>query len=391
MKSTIYILLLLLVCNLEQVQAQAYEKYEKSIYHQSVLEKGKRLEVVPFPSNLSPAQPRKDSANFSSQIPSQVLLYRIHGLDIARAELAKTLEAKEGVLRTLPPDTPDGEFINSIIQLKNDYDSISNKREYLMTELGKSLTNSSFFLWCGYAHTHTFSDLFSPKEEKYVQKWAENPKKLENHYKWRSVNLDSIKIIDNVSIQGLTDRGVFYSELFEDAFNTVQPFRVSLGTTVVSTKGDSTGEKQSVQKILSGGGNFSLNFSTPLLYGKTPHISVYSDASLRFAGDLPIANSISSKITGNISPTLNLYASVSTKKQQFNFFGNVRSGVIIGTNDFYENLGIKNGKFTPIYLVQSSFGITLEQRIKIFFNAPLYSNITKIWHSPVIVGVQLLR
>lgn len=183
-----------------------------------------------------------------------------------------------------------------------------------------------------------------------------------------------------------------YSEVINAKFFFT---RASLGlmvTTPISTDSLSFKSNEAYQKLATKGGNFVLNFETPLYYfsAKNQSVNFYVKWNNRGTLDLPdFSNTSIDNVAISYGTGVEMYADMaSDDNRNFKFFGKANVNYIYGNQLFKEKLGIANNS---LWLSQATIGILIHKMFAINFMIPLIISDPKYDNGDVMVGGKVLR
>lgn len=199
----------------------------------------------------------------------------------------------------------------------------------------------------------------------------------------RASLLNSLTLFKNDSIN------TFNTELVSDAIGW---FRVSFGTTVsLSQKVDpdeSTQNLKDLEKLLSGGGNFYLDFILPVATTYTNRqFTFYGFFNLKLATDIKGFDNNLTASTTNGSFGLSTYTSLSSDNKTFNFSINTNSNLHYGTSVFFDNLNVPEKVFFNTNVI-GTFTIDNKYRFAIKTNFASEPNLRT---EKIAFGLQLLN
>ncbi|NWL01804.1 hypothetical protein DM790_13335 [Flavobacterium collinsii] len=150
-------------------------------------------------------------------------------------------------------------------------------------------------------------------------------------------------------------------------------------------------EQEAFSRLINGGGNFYLDVILPVFttnQNNGDQITFYGYANLRGAMDLEGFSSNVNTSTGNGTAGLNAYLGISSDNKKFNFFLQGNANYTVGTNEFYNNLGLNNEK--PFLNGKIIAGVTMLNQFRISAIVNAFGSDEKIRSSKVVVGVQVL-
>lgn len=206
--------------------------------------------------------------------------------------------------------------------------------------------------------------------------------------------------VNNAALQINDNANTIESEL-ASAF--LGAWRISFGTLISNstnnqTTTDESGEQQpeqlittddteAFQRLLAGGGNVFLNAELPVLFVNegawVGYLNAYGKGSVDFA---EISNDIDTS-TANGAVGANFYTSVSTDKNEFNFFANVNYGMYFGGDQFYNALNLEE---KPFGFGQLIVGVTVYNRFRFSFTTNTFGSDEALRSGNVVFGIQVL-
>jgi hypothetical protein len=158
--------------------------------------------------------------------------------------------------------------------------------------------------------------------------------------------------------------------------------RFAFGGTVSASKSDKNDTINSAQKLdtvnkiqtfFISGGNAYFNWAVPLIViGDTSssfRINGYFFPRLSLL--LPLLGQSTEKVTANFNPALELHINIFTLKKMFNIFLQGRVGLVWGTYDFSQSLGLGNMNFFGFG--EWCVGINIKSLVSINWKSTLFS------------------
>lgn len=184
--------------------------------------------------------------------------------------------------------------------------------------------------------------------------------------------------------------GSVYSELVSGNLGLV---RVSMGAMVSKNSGgDSIKAKheEAYQRLVTYGGNTVLNFEYPLafIHSSKYQYNLISRIISRGTADLPAFGTTTQKWAGSGSVGLDIYADATLSNNALKFFLNFNVNQIYGTNEYRDNLGIKNKNLT---FGQLTLGLVISDNLKISFVVSTFSSESSLTNRDVVLGGQVLK
>lgn len=209
-------------------------------------------------------------------------------------------------------------------------------------------------------------------------------------------NDKSFYFANNASLQVNNSGVIVQSELVSAYLGFT---RVSFGTTVSNSNEEDSEEEntttptdktQAFQRLLTGGGNTYLKFELPLFLGMDQKnlFLAYLNASGRISLDISEFSNDVDTTTGNGSLNSNLYVSLATDENEFDFFFNVNYGYFFGHKDFYERLEIEDQK--AFWFGELTAGVTIQQNLRFAVTFNTFSSEENLRSGNVLVGAQIL-
>jgi hypothetical protein len=199
------------------------------------------------------------------------------------------------------------------------------------------------------------------------------------------------------------------SEIITDNLNM---FRISFGTVVTSTSGDTTDDtttastrlaaeedtpeetetaEAALKRLINGGGNFYLDITLPLVITNDENegwITSYTYTNLVGGMDIKGFGNDLDTSTGNGSLGISSYIGASSDNKKFNFFIQGNLNYTMGSDDFYKNLALRNEKgFLNGKLIA---GITLLNTFKVSAILSQYGSDEAVRSGEVAIGLQIL-
>jgi hypothetical protein len=190
----------------------------------------------------------------------------------------------------------------------------------------------------------------------------------------------------------------FYSELYSDYAEFV---RVGIGALISnkqsysdSLKGlDSTElQKDAVQRLLGGGGNFTINLSTPIVnyesnFIKSEQFSFKLIAAPKISVDIPKLGTVKNNYAINFDAGFEGSVFYTLSNSIITFFSNYRFGYVLGNSTFYSNI-FKEDK-RAFCLNSLSAGIALSSTFRVTWNYYYGSSFVKA-NFPATIGFSVV-
>lgn len=263
-------------------------------------------------------------------------------------------------------------------------ESISNKEKMIMIseeiEMKKNILNK-IKKEKEYV-TSTFSSKkqkIFPTSNKYYRNYF-----FESHY---SSEYNKTALLTSLSATINNDAKTIQSELVADR---IKWFRVSLGS-VMSIASDTTEtkvEENNIERLISGGGNFYLDFTLPVFTTYTDSfLTDYCYLNFKAASDISGFGNNVDVTTFNGSIGITNYLGFSSDEKKFNFFILNDVTAYKGNRGFYENLNLNHQKW---FLNSNfSFGVTFLNNYRVVCRTNLSSE-PSLRTEKFAVGIQLL-
>ena len=224
----------------------------------------------------------------------------------------------------------------------------------------------------------------------------------------------SLYLANSASLQLNDNGGIVQSELLEAYLG---PLRISLGTTITNAQSDDndqdsdaagnttsddemmepapveesatpTDETQAFLRLLTGGGNTYLNIEFPMVFHKDERFFFYLNANAKLAAEIAELSGDVDTTTGNGSFSSNLYSSISTDNDEFNFFVDLNFGYYFGGSAFYERLDIQDDNgFT---FGQFTAGVNILKSIQLSLTLNTFGSESNLNSGTILVGTKLL-
>lgn len=213
-----------------------------------------------------------------------------------------------------------------------------------------------------------------------------------------SINDDRSFYFANSAALQINNNGVIVQSELVSAY--LRALRVSFGTIISNSNTENpesienpipTDETQAFQRLISGGGNTYLKLELPVLFLKPDNDNLflaYWNLSGRINLDISEFSNDVDTTTGNGSFNTNLYVSLATDKNEFDFFLNTNFGFFFGHKDFYNRLEIVDqDAFT---FGEMTAGVTIQQNIRFAVTFRTFGSEENLRSGNVLVGAQIL-
>jgi hypothetical protein len=180
-----------------------------------------------------------------------------------------------------------------------------------------------------------------------------------------------------------------FSEIYNDRWG---PFRMGLGVMVNKSSVDSIQQAQtdeSYQRLLTAGGNTVLNVDYPYAFARSKDRSFNSIGyiNLRVAADLPDFGSSTDDFLFYVSPGINYYAEVSTKREVFKLFSEFSYRYFIGGDKFRDNLEVADKSFG---LLKFELGIQVNNTFTISVIPRVFSGVENFRQNRTLLSLKLI-
>lgn len=307
------------------------------------------------------------------------------------------------------------------IDSKKDYETIYNrmikqKQDSINNVYGADLKKDKVSL----AEIDSIYNLIAKKREEIIELETKRDEKLAALGKfpwffpsWKKVNrkkffhdmysnkTDKTILLNSFALNGNSDAKAVQTEVITD---NMWALRVSFGSvlSVANSKSDDTDEtpaeqtkketeEEAFSRLINGGGNFYLDVILPVFttnQNNGNQITFYGYANLKGAMDLDGFSSNVNTSTGNGTLGFNAYLGISSDNKKFNFFVQGNSNFTVGTNEFYNNLGLHNEK--PFINGKLIAGVTMLNQFRISAIINAFGSDEKIRSNKVVVGIQVM-
>lgn len=307
------------------------------------------------------------------------------------------------------------------IDSKKDYrtaydQKIKQKQDTINNVYGAALKKDKIKL----AEIDSIYDLIAKKRQEIVDLQKERDEKLAALGRfpwffpsWKKVNrkkffhdmysnkTDKTILLNSFALNANSDASAVQTEVVTD---NMWALRVSFGSVLSisnSKSADTEGtpeeqteketEQEAFSRLINGGGNFYLDVILPV-FTTNPNngdqVTFYGYANLRGAMDLEGFSSNVDTSTGNGTAGLNAYLGVSSDNKKFNFFVQGNANFTVGTNEFYNNLGLRHEK--PFLNGKFIAGVTMLNQFRISAIVNAFGSDEKIRSNKVMVGIQVM-
>ena len=202
---------------------------------------------------------------------------------------------------------------------------------------------------------------------------------------WGKAELAALQNLNaSISTDGLSVYSEFVSD-FVVMWGTW--FRVGFGALLSKSDSSKTGDSTSsaIQRFMGGGGNALLHVATPVWFvrGNTGWALDVLFAP-KFVADLPALDASVTKFSGSVDTGVEVLFFIKSVQENFSFFAQGRISWIVGSGDFYRNLGL-NAPFTN---GTAMIGIDINNAFRVSAGTILFGPLTS--RAPWQVGVQVL-
>ncbi len=209
---------------------------------------------------------------------------------------------------------------------------------------------------------------------------------------------ENINLVTNTSFQISGDNGATIQSELVSAF--LGPTRVSFGSLITNSSSEENNDNtntdtidsedtEAFQRLLTaGGGNMYLSVELPVFIEKGNHHLIYFNLLAKAGLAISEFSSDVNTSTGNASLNTNLYASISSDKNEFAFFVNGSFGVFAGADEFYTRLGLEDDK--PFAFGQITGGVTVMSSLRFALTFNTFSSEKNLRSGNVVIGAQLL-
>lgn len=213
---------------------------------------------------------------------------------------------------------------------------------------------------------------------------------------------DKTNYVNSFALSGDSDGATAQTEIITD---NISALRISFGSVItansnnteidedtnIEEKEQKETEQDAFKRLVNGGGNFYLEFILPLISTNNENegwITSYTYANFKGAMDIKGFGNNLDTSAGNGALGINSYLGASSDNGKFNFFIQGNINYSIGTDEFYENLGLGNkrgflnGKFI--------LGLALLNTFKVSAIVSTFGSDEKVRNEKVMIGVQIL-
>ena len=150
-----------------------------------------------------------------------------------------------------------------------------------------------------------------------------------------------------------------------------------------------TNETSAFQRLLnSGGGNTYLNVELPLMFYSSKQFFFYLSAIGRLGLEIAEFSDDVDTTTGNANFFSNLYTSVSTDNNEFNFFANVSFGLYGGGETYYDRLGIEDQDVFTFGEITA--GVTIQRALRFALTFQTFGSESNLRSGQIAVSAQIL-
>jgi hypothetical protein len=189
-------------------------------------------------------------------------------------------------------------------------------------------------------------------------------------------------------ISGGLKRGTATVEYLSDIIGAG---RVGFGATISKSEKSATDtiQKETIESFFATGGNAYLNYAYPFLVvgsAQSPG-KIIGYFLPKISAILPVLGEETDKIVGNCDIATEIHANLLTMNEKFNFFGQLRTGYILGTKDMYQALYLNDEK--PFFFGQWRLGVNINRIFSISVNGVLFGPVEIKDQLPVRIAVTL--
>lgn len=180
-----------------------------------------------------------------------------------------------------------------------------------------------------------------------------------------------ISSLENVVVSGWTDKGsvsVEYLKVYGG------PIRVGFGALIARTKNSTDTLATTLESFFAGGGNAYFTGALPIVnFGKPAGDARATMYVLpRFSALLPVLGESTDKVHANLDLALETHLSFLSQEEDLHFFLQVRSGLVIGTEDFYSAIGATSDEAKIFFFGQMVLGVRIAGIFNIAYQAPIF-------------------
>jgi len=274
----------------------------------------------------------------------------------------------------------------NLVTLKGVYDSIDRKKielQKLISERDQKLAYVGSFDWflptANKANRKQFfHDMYNNKTDKpiFLNAFALNS------------NSDATSVQNEIVTDNMWALRVTFGSVLSLASEKGNPVETP---EEIAAKTKKETEQEALNRLLSGGGNFYLEFILPLFttnQNNGDQITSYTYASARGAMDIESISSNIDTSTGNGTIGISEYFGISSDSKKFNFFVQGNINYTFGTTEFYNNLGLVNTK--PFLNGKIIAGLTILNNFRVSAVASTFGSDEKVRSNKITVGVQIM-
>jgi len=180
-----------------------------------------------------------------------------------------------------------------------------------------------------------------------------------------------ISSLENVVVSGWTDKGsvsVEYLKVYGG------PIRVGFGALIARTKNSTDTLATTLESFFAGGGNAYFTGAVPIAnFGKPAGDARATMYVLpRFSALLPVLGESTDKVHANLDLALETHLSFLSPEDDLYFFLQVRSGLVLGTEDFYSAIGATSDESKKFFFGQMVLGVRIAGIFNIAYQAPIF-------------------
>ena len=229
--------------------------------------------------------------------------------------------------------------------------------------------------------------------KKVLKKWwptssSDEEERRKNFKSLYNNDFNKTEFVRSFSYLNGNDNNIVQSTLLSD---NIGAFLVSFGTVLnvenEKNDNDENVENQNIERLLSAGGNFYLNFELPVYKSLGKIVTYYNHFNIRLASDVEgFGNDIETSDM-NASVGVSNYVGLTSDKNVFNLYLQFDSNLFVGTNDFMQNIGVKSDVF---FNTNVNLGITINNSYRLFFRTNFASE-PSLRTEKIAVGLQLIK
>ncbi|WP_124978792.1 hypothetical protein [Nonlabens xiamenensis] len=235
------------------------------------------------------------------------------------------------------------------------------------------------------AKEDNYNEFFIGLNDEPISRWMQRIYSKEN---------ERIYLANEATLQFNNEGSIVDTEL---ATAFMGPLKLNFGT-VISNQNESNAETQdttmdlkanqeSIQRLITGGGNTYLSAELPIGYFSTNRFTFYTYLGLRGSLEISEFSDDVDTTSGMYSGTGNVFASLTSDNKEFNFYIHIRYGLYGGSNEFRTNLAVDEDYFD---FGTISSGVTISNSIRIAFTFKPFSSQDSLSDGKTLIGIQFL-